>query len=183
MLAFTSATQQGTIKDRNKMRLPCPLPYSSKGIAPFTIGRLLFGTLLLVSILLKLFSGQQGQSVTNGLAIGSYSFFLYLFCEATLAAWLLVGVFPVALWWSAISCFSLFAGVSLGKAISGEVTCDCFGSFSASPRVMLVIDSVIVGLLLLCRPTLPFAHSASSRLATQFRVRSQSVLATAVRLL
>ena len=61
------------------------------------------------------------------------------------AIWLLWGLLPKQTRWATLGLFSTFATVSLYKALSGEVSCGCFGQAQVNPWWMFGLDIVIVG--------------------------------------
>jgi len=49
--------------------------------------------------------------------------------------------------WAGLTTFAVFSGVSFSKALAGESSCGCLGSFVISPWVMLVLDGVAIVLI------------------------------------
>lgn len=68
--------------------------------------------------------------------------------ELAYSIWLLLGVCPRFTRWATIGLFSVFAGVSLYKGISGEASCGCFGAARVNPWLTTALDVAIVGSLL-----------------------------------
>jgi len=87
--------------------------------------------------------------------------------ELFFGIWLIFGMLPKLTWFGTVGCFSIFASVSLYKAVSGEGSCGCFGAAEISPWVTTLFDVSLVGMLMLFRPTSVFF---------QYLPRSQFVL-------
>jgi hypothetical protein len=64
--------------------------------------------------------------------------------------------------------YTIFAGVSLRKALAGAKSCGCFGPAAVDPKLMTAIDLAIVVLLLLAGPRM----SATDGRGTRGRLRS-----------
>lgn len=101
-------------------------------------------TVLLVAGGLKVYSDATALSARNwelALAMGEIAF----------AWWLIVGIWPVISWWIALSVFIGFLGFSLDRALMGETSCGCFGTWSVPPWYMVAFDTAAI-VLLLCVP-------------------------------
>jgi hypothetical protein len=82
--------------------------------------------------------------------------------ELFFGLWLLSGLFPSSFgreaggegltWLAALGCFSLFACVSLYKALSGAASCGCFGPVRVNPWYTTTLDVALVAALLRWRP-------------------------------
>ena len=72
--------------------------------------------------------------------------------ELFFAVWLLFGLLPKLTWAATVGLFSVFASVSLFKAVSGESSCNCFGSATVNPWLTSFLDLGIIGLLIAFRP-------------------------------
>ena len=70
--------------------------------------------------------------------------------ELFFGLWLLCGLYPRRTWAAALLCFGGFACVSLYKALSGEVTCGCFGTVPVNPWYAVVFDCAAIAALGLC---------------------------------
>jgi len=121
------------------------------------------GLLLLVAAVLK---GAQllTQPVADSDIWSSRPFLVFqVEFELALAIWLLSGLFKKAAWLAALLCFSLFSFVTLYKAVTGAVSCGCFGSVHVNPWLtLLIIDIPAVIALLIFRPSLPVLRSQES---------------------
>jgi hypothetical protein len=83
-------------------------------------------------------------------------------CELVLALVLFFGFRPKISWFVTTILFAVFSIVSLYKGISGAESCGCLGALNVNPFLMFGIDVVIVGLLLLFRPSNQFYSIAPS---------------------
>ncbi len=82
--------------------------------------------------------------------------------ELAFGCWLLAGICARASWAVALGCFTSFCGVALYKALSGEVSCGCFGTVPVNPWHTLAFDVGAVAALLVCRPANPSSLIARS---------------------
>lgn len=73
--------------------------------------------------------------------------------ELLFGTWLIFGLLPKLTRLATIGCFSVFAAVSLYKALSREVSCGCFGAIAVNPWLTMCFDMIIVALLVIFRPT------------------------------
>jgi hypothetical protein len=64
--------------------------------------------------------------------------------ELALAVWVVSGLRPSAANFSGLVWFSVLLGAALVKALSGDVSCGCFGKVSMSPWAAAAVDSAIV---------------------------------------
>lgn len=80
--------------------------------------------------------------------------------EIFFGLWLLRGLLPRLTWMAAIGCFSLFACVSLYKALSGEVSCGCFGKVEVNPWIVTSFDIFVCVSLILSLPAVPSIPSS-----------------------
>jgi hypothetical protein len=98
----------------------------------------------------------QGISIINRAGDGIFHsrWFNVLVVEFELffGLWLVFGFLPKLTRLVAIGCFSTFTIVSLYKALSGEMSCGCFGSVEVNPWITMLLDLVIVTLLIFFRP-------------------------------
>jgi thiol-disulfide isomerase/thioredoxin len=78
--------------------------------------------------------------------------------ELAMGIWLLSGLFRPLAWLASLLCFSSFCCVTLYKALTGAVSCGCFGVVHVNPWItLLVIDLPAVIALGLFRPHPAFA--------------------------
>ena len=119
----------------------------------FTVVRTLLGILLLTAGILKGY--QLATEPTANTDLFTNKTFLMCLVEAELlfGIWLLSGLVPHVTRMVSIGTFTLFAVVSFGRAISGEVSCGCFGSVTVSPWITGTLDLVAVAALLRFKPT------------------------------
>jgi hypothetical protein len=75
--------------------------------------------------------------------------------ELLFGVWLIFGLLPSLTRLATIGLFSVFALVSLYKAIAGEASCGCFGIINVPPMLTLFFDVVVVLVLL------RFGHSTN----------------------
>ena len=66
---------------------------------------------------------------------------------------LLVCIWTKPIWAGALACFSVFACISLYKAVLGYASCGCFGHVQVNPWYTALLDSAVVVSLLRWRPT------------------------------
>jgi len=64
--------------------------------------------------------------------------------EIGLGVWLSIGISPRQTHLIAIGCFICFAGVSLNRALAGELSCGCFGRIAIRPLWTFVFDVLAV---------------------------------------
>ena len=72
--------------------------------------------------------------------------------ELFFAVWLLFGLLPKLTWLATVGLFSVFASVSLYKALSGADSCGCFGFATINPWYTTGFDLGIIGFLLFFFP-------------------------------
>ena len=75
--------------------------------------------------------------------------------ELAFGIWLLFGLLPRLTRFAAIILFTVFGGVSLYKALSGEASCGCFGAVQVSPWWTFILDATVVLVLCYCRKCPP----------------------------
>ncbi len=69
-----------------------------------------------------------------------------------IAFWLLSGLRAVSAARVTVTCFTIFAGISLYRAITGHESCGCFGQFRVNPWITATLDLAIVTGFLLVTP-------------------------------
>jgi hypothetical protein len=104
--------------------------------------------LLMAAALLKAYQAVAGPAEVRSTASRLLELGLIEF-ELIVAAMLLLNVLPFAARYLALTAFTVFAGVSLRKAMSGFSTCGCFGPVDVDPRATAAIDLLMVLLLAL----------------------------------
>ncbi len=88
----------------------------------------------------------HGLLESRWLLIGVVEFELFF------GLWLLAGVWPKPTWAVVLTCFTMFACISLYKALSGYATCGCFGRVPVNPWYTATLDLAIILSLLHWRP-------------------------------
>ncbi|HSV26527.1 MAG TPA: MauE/DoxX family redox-associated membrane protein [Sedimentisphaerales bacterium] len=85
----------------------------------------------------------------------SWEFFLVLIpLQFALGVWMVSGLFRKAAWLAGTVMYFLFIGVTLHKALTGAVSCGCFGVIQVNPWItLLAIDVPFTALLMIFRPT------------------------------
>src|SRR5438067_1771842 len=97
-----------------------------------TIIHITVGLLLIAAAVLKAYQAVAGP-IAFSLTAALFDFALIEF-ELILGGMLVLNVRPVAAWALAIGAFTIFAGVSLKKAMAGASACGCFGPAAVDPR-------------------------------------------------
>jgi hypothetical protein len=90
----------------------------------------------------------------------SLNFALIAF-ELLVAFLLFLNFRPTLGWGLAVAAFTIFAGVSARNAFAGGKGCGCFGPAAIDPRIMTVVDLVIVVALLITGPRPPRSRPRS----------------------
>ncbi len=112
----------------------------------------LLGAILLVAATLKAYQLATEPTAETGLMTSRWFLIGVVEFELLLGLCLVCGVFRDAVWFVTLGCFSVFGCVALYKALSGEVSCGCFGSVQVHPWYTFSLDSVAVVTLLRWRP-------------------------------
>lgn len=125
--------------------------------------RILIAGLLLTAALIKTVYPTESTSLMELYKIPQLVPAVLVQSEIALAALLLAGCWPRAVFIVSGVTFGLFALLSTYRAIYGMESCGCFGEIKIDPLSIAVLDSNICALSLLA------AHcSASQRVATSF---------------
>ena len=93
--------------------------------------------------------------------------------ELFFGLWLLAGIRPAQTRFAALCCFTLFAGVALWKALSGEALCGCFGRVPVNPWYTFALDTFFVVALFYSRPSLGRVPAETS---VRIRIRTAGVV-------
>lgn len=109
--------------------------------------RLLMAAILLVAALFKAHQLATAPSLGVGLLHARWFNILVVEFELFFSLWLLFGLLPRVTRLAAIGCFTVFATVSLFKALSGSESCDCFGALELNPWVTVILDLCILAAL------------------------------------
>lgn len=118
--------------------------------AAFDVLRIVLGLILLTAAILKGWQLATEPTLEKGLLTSRWFLILGVEVEWLLAVWLLSGMYKRAAWWVTLGSFVLFACIALHKALSGEVTCGCFGQVQVNPWYTVILDLGCVSLLFLC---------------------------------
>jgi hypothetical protein len=78
--------------------------------------------------------------VGNAAAISIWLDVLAIAAELSLSVWIVSGIYASAARRVALMSFGVFAVVSLDKALSGDLSCGCFGRATISPWLTLLFD-------------------------------------------
>ena len=113
----------------------------------------LAGLLLIVASVLKAHQMFTEPIVSKGLWESWVFFLIAVPLELGLGVWLVSGLFRKAGWLLGVLSFGFFVGVTAYKAITGELTCGCFGKINVNPwMTLLTIDVPLFVLLLIFFP-------------------------------
>ncbi len=113
----------------------------------------LAGLLLIVASVLKAHQMLTEPIVSKGLWESWVFFLIAVPLELGLGVWLVSGLFRKAGWLLGVLSFGFFVGVTAYKAITGELTCGCFGKINVNPwMTLLTIDVPLFVLLLIFFP-------------------------------
>jgi hypothetical protein len=110
------------------------------------ISFLLAGMVLLIAAILKADQLAKDPFANGSTFLSESESIAGVFVELSLGALLLSGIVPQISRWAGIGCFSLFFLISVIRAVSGEVSCACFGFVTVSPWLTAILD---LGLLIL----------------------------------
>ena len=118
----------------------------------FDVVRIALAAILLAAAGLKAY--QLATEPVGGKDIFSFrwSLIAQVEFEILLGVWLLSGLFKRPAWLAALACFAFFCCATLYKALSGAVSCGCFGKIEVSPWYTLVLDVCAVFALLVFPP-------------------------------
>jgi hypothetical protein len=131
----------------------------------FDVVRIALAVVLLAAAALKGYQLATEPVANKDLFSYRWSLALQTEFELFLGLWLLSGLCRRFLWLVALACFLFFCGVTLYKALSGEVSCGCFGQVSVNPWYTLILDVGCAVALAVFRPNLrqpqPVRHGAA----------------------
>lgn len=125
---------------------------SRLSLTGYDVVRVLVGAILLTAAGLKGY--QLATEPTLGTSLLESRWFLIgvVEFEVLFGFWLLANIWPKPTWAAAIACFSVFACVSLYKALSGYANCGCFGRVPVNPWLTFTLDICIVLALFVFEP-------------------------------
>lgn len=107
------------------------------------------GLLLIVASALKAYQMLTEPIVSKGLWESWEFFIVTVPLEMSLGIWLVSGLFRKAAWLFGTLSFGFFVGVTAYKALTGELSCGCFGTVSVDPWITLIALDIPLFLLLL----------------------------------
>ena len=93
----------------------------------YDVTRMVLGLLLLVAAGLKAHQLATEPVPETSLLTSRWFLIIWVETEIVLGLWFLTGLARRAAWGAALACFSVFSLVTLYKALSGDVSCGCFG--------------------------------------------------------
>ncbi len=114
--------------------------------------RLFVATVLLVAAGLKAHQLATTPSLGEGILESRWFNIFVVEFELLFGIWLIFGLLPKLTWLASVGLFTIFAGVSFFKAISGESSCGCFGEVTINPWLTACFDVGVVGMLWWVRP-------------------------------
>jgi hypothetical protein len=112
------------------------------------------GLLLLAAAALKVHQLATEPTAEEDWLTGRSFLTVWVEVEIVLGLWFVSSLARRLAWATALACFSLFALVSLLKALEGEASCGCFGRLEVDPWYALVLDVGCIVALLVFRPPL-----------------------------
>jgi len=130
-----------------------PVPGAGRApriVIPYAVVRWVVALLLLGAAGLKAYALLTGPAVASA-ADSRWLFAVLVEAEVVLALLLLDGRWVRFVRAAAMVCFAAFAAVAAYKAFVGETSCGCFGRVPVDPRLTLVVDLLVVGLLAVAR--------------------------------
>ncbi len=95
--------------------------------------RFVIATIVLTAAFMKAHHLATVPSLGEGFLRARWFNILVVEFELFFGIWLIFGLLPRLTWLAMVGCFSIFAGVSMFKAISGETNCGCFGAAKVNP--------------------------------------------------
>jgi uncharacterized membrane protein YphA (DoxX/SURF4 family) len=114
--------------------------------------RFIVAVILLIAATLKFYQLLTTLSSNEGLLHARWFNIFIVEFELFLGIWLVFGLLPKLTWLVTIGLFSIFSIVSFYKAISGEVSCGCFGNVTVNPWITTILDITIVFASIKMRP-------------------------------
>ena len=114
--------------------------------------RTILAIILTLAGVLKGYQLATTPTLDHGLLSSRWFFLAVIEFELFASCWLLSNLAPTVTRRVAIVGFSVFASVSLYKALTGAESCGCFGRISVNPWLTLGFDLLAVTALILARP-------------------------------
>jgi len=121
----------------------------------WTVLRFVIATVLLTAASMKAYQLATEPSLGEGLLNARWFNILVVEFELFLGIWLIIGILPRLSWLVTVGCFSVFALVSFYRALSGEVSCGCFGAVTVNPWITAVFNVGVIGCLSVSCPRKP----------------------------
>lgn len=113
----------------------------------WTVLRLIVAAILLFAAGMKAWQLATVPTLGEGLLHTRWFNICVVEFELAFGIWLIFGLLPRLTWLATVGLFTVFGGVSLYKALSGEASCGCFGAAQVNPWITMGLDMTIVGLL------------------------------------
>jgi uncharacterized membrane protein YphA (DoxX/SURF4 family) len=125
--------------------------------------RFMVATILLIAAGLKAHQLATTPLLSEGLLHNRWFNIFVVEFELFFGIWLIFGLLPKLTWLVTIGLFSIFSVVSFYKAISGEISCGCWGNVTVNPWITMTSDLMITGLLMIFLPKKHFFHKKMFR--------------------
>lgn len=133
----------------------------------FDVVRTLLGSLLLLAAALKGHELATAPVLSTGILDSRWFLIVVVQFELLAGLWLCSGNAPRASWLGAIVGLSLFASVSLGKAVSGADSCGCFGNVAVNPWLTFMVDVALLAALAYWRPNVGASRPVHNRFSSR----------------
>jgi hypothetical protein len=114
--------------------------------------RLVVAIILLVAAMLKAYQLATTPSLGEGLLHARWFNIFVVEFELFFGIWLFFGMLPRLTWIATTGLFATFFGVTFYEAVTGKISCNCFGNFSLNPWITMIFDLFIIVLLVYFRP-------------------------------
>jgi methylamine utilization protein MauE len=118
------------------------------------LSRSSLGLLFLTTGILKIDLLLHEPMVSNNALSDPWVVSSVCFLELAIALWVFSGMYQETMWHLVLFVLVVFLLVSFSKIILGHDSCECFGRFSGSPWVSLVVDLVSICVLFKWNPRL-----------------------------
>ena len=112
----------------------------------------LVGLFLLLAALLKAYQLSTAPTAEDSVLTSRWFLAIIVEFEVVLGLLLILDVAPRVTRWLSLATFAVFAAVSGYKALSGEVSCGCFGQLEVNPWWTLVVDVACFVAIMTVRP-------------------------------
>lgn len=123
--------------------------------------------LLLTAATLKCWQLATEPIIETGLLNSRWLLMVAVEFELFLAVLLLSNVWARPIWTLALVCFSVFACISLYKALSGDASCGCFGRVPVNPWYTTALDLLVIAAFMQWRPAASFIRMVEDKDGSQ----------------